>query len=400
MKKDSIATKRDYQSLVKHNNLIRGKYTLEASEQKLLYKLFEHVQKNNYTTRELNLSFVDFYREFKGVLNKNISKADFKNLVEGLQDKKPYIIIGDEFIRTQWYKIRGKLDYEEVKLILDDDVFKYIQVQEKNFTMLRLESVYSFKKFYTMRIYELLKQWSNTKKIVHITIEELKKYLDIEDNTGYKNFSNIKKYILEPATKEINDKSELTISYEPIKEGRKVVAIDFNIIDQLPAFKYPKMEKKKLETAEGQPQAEEIIITEVDDILNDSEGNKIPVKQKCFDVDAIQEQQVKQPTAEEVKPALQGCKYPEFTALNKQALRSLNIYFRGMDFTQGELFDAFIKAENKTMEKDDIDIIDVNSFSYFKAVLEGEINDIEFRKKEQEKLNLDWELYGGWREDD
>lgn len=390
MKKGAITTKRDYQSLVKHNNLIRGKYTLEATEQKLLYKLFEHVQKNNYTTRELNLSFVDFYREFKGVLNKNISKADFKNLVEGLQDKKPYIIIGDEFIRTQWYKIRGKLDYEEVKLILDDDVFNYIQVQEKNFTMLRLETVYSFKKFHTMRIYELLKQWSNTKKVVTLTTEELKKYLNIEDNTGYKNFSNIDRKILKPATKEINDKSELTISYEPIKEGRKVVAIDFSIIDQLPAFKYPKNEKKKQEKAEEQAHDEEIIITEVDDILNDAEGNKVPVKQKCFDVEAIQEQQS---TTEEVKPALQGCKYPDFTILNKPALRLLNIQFKGMDFTKGELLEAFIKAESRVMEKDNVDIIDVNSYSYFKAVLEGEIQDIELKKKEQERLKIEWELY-------
>lgn len=351
MKKDSITNKRDYQSLVKHNNLIRGKYTLEASEQKLLYKLFEHVQKNNYTTRELNLSFVDFYREFKGVLNKNISKSDFKNLVEGLQDKKPYIIIGDEFIRTQWYKIRGKLDYEEVKLILDDDVFNYIQVQEKNFTMLRLETVYSFKKFHTMRIYELLKQWSNTKKVVTLTTEELKKYLNIEVNTGYKNFSNIDRKILKPATKEINDKSELTISYDPIKEGRKVVAIDFSIIDQIPAFKYPKNEKKKQETAAEQPQAEE------------------------------------------VKPTLQYCKYPDFTILNKPALRMLNIHFKGMDFTQGELLESFIKAESRIMEKDNIDIIDVNSYSYFKAVLEGEIQDIELKKKEQERLKMEWELY-------
>ncbi len=396
MKKDSIATKRDYQSLVKHNNLIRGKYTLEASEQKLLYKLFEHVQKNNYTTRELNLSFVDFYREFKGVLNKNISKADFKNLVEGLQDKIPYIIRGDKFVRTQWYKIVGDIDYNEICLILEEEVFQYIQIQEKNFTMLRLETVYSFKKFHTMRIYELLKQWSNTKKVVTLSIEELKKYLDIEDNTGYKNFSNIKKYILNPATKEINDKSELTISYDLIKEGRKVVAIDFNILDQLPAFKYPKTEKKKIETAKEKSQTEEIILTEVDDILNDAEGNKIPVKQKCFDVEAIQEQQGKQLTAEEVKPALQGCKYPDFTILNKPALRMLNIYFKGMDFTQGELFDAFIKAENKTMEKDDKDIIDVNSFSYFKTILEGEIADIEFRKKEQDRVNLECDLYGGW----
>lgn len=234
VKDDSIATKRDYKSIVKHNNLIQSRYTLEASEQKLLYKLFEHVQKNQYTTRVLELSFDDFYKNFKGMLGKNITKADFKHIVESLQDKKPYIIVDDKFTRTQWYKIKGDIDYEEIRLILDDDVFEYIQAQEKNFTMLKLESIYSFKKFYTMRIYELLKQWSNTKKSITFDLEEFKLNLNIEKNTGYKNFNNIKKRILEPAIDEINKKSELEISYGVGKEGKKVSNITFNIINKKP----------------------------------------------------------------------------------------------------------------------------------------------------------------------
>ena len=118
--------KKDYSLLVKHNNLIQGKYYLEASEQKLLYKIFEKIQKKSYTTRIVQINFQDFYNDYKSVLTKNITKKDFKNLIESLQDKKPYIIKGDEYIRTQWYKIYGKVDLSEVKLELDIDVFEYV----------------------------------------------------------------------------------------------------------------------------------------------------------------------------------------------------------------------------------------------------------------------------------
>ncbi|MDO7204265.1 replication initiation protein [Paraclostridium bifermentans] len=90
----------------------------------------------------------------------------------------PYILKSDgTYIETQWYKIKGKLDLEtldlildEVKLILDDDIFEYVQSLDRNFTGLKLESLYSFKSFYAMRIYELIKQWSNTKKKLYSSL--------------------------------------------------------------------------------------------------------------------------------------------------------------------------------------------------------------------------------------
>lgn len=342
MRGDAVKVKKDYKSLVKHNHLIRGKYSLEASEQKLLYKLFEHIQKNNYTTKELTLSFVSFYREFKSILGKNLSKADFKNLIEGLQDKKPYIIIGDEFIRTQWYKIRGKLDYEEVKLIIDDDVFKYIQVQEKNFTMLRLESVYSFKKFYTMRIYELLKQWSNTKSVITLSICDLKKHLDIEENPGYKNYSNIRKYILDPATEEINEKSELTINYKPLKEGRKVIAIEFTIMDQLPAFKNQAISEPAQEPS---PVLEDEVMKNVVGDINDD---------KFY--------------------------IPEPGYLDTSVVRGFINNFKDIDFNDEDNKQAFIDAAMITCFKDGVEVITPTQYGLFRKTLKNKLDDIQFKK--------------------
>lgn len=358
-----VKNKKDYQSLVKHNNLIKSRYTLEASEQKLLYKLFEHVQKNNYTTKELNLNFNEFMKEFKGILNKNITKSDFKRLVEGLQDKKPYIIIGDEFTRTQWYKIKGKINYEEIRLILDDDVFKYIQAQEKNFTMLRLESIYKFKKAYTFKIYELIKQWANTKNIIIFDVEELKKDLDIEENKGYKNYSNIEKKIILPALKEINEYSELRIEYESIKVGRKVVNIKFIVLENRPATKIGNSLK------------------EVPAILKDGEKD-IEVMQGYIDIDAIGSYREEQENQSQLAVYSNSFYIPEHNIFNTASKRAFMRDFKEYDFTINYYQDAFYEAQDLATEKDNLgenDLMTINTYKWFKGTLKNKIEQAKYK---------------------
>lgn len=227
-----VINKKEYKSLVKHNKLIMGKYKLEASEQKLLYKVFEHIQKTGYTEREVNLTFKEFYNDFKSVLNKNITKKDFRKVLEGVQDKIPYIIGEDgEFVRTQWYKIKGDLSFDEVTLEISKEIFECVQGLEANFTELRYSSIYSFKRFSSMRLYEILRQWVNTRKQRAFEINQLKKILDVEAGKGYDNYNNFDTRILRPTVEELNTKSELRVIYEPMRDGNKVVGVLFTITD-------------------------------------------------------------------------------------------------------------------------------------------------------------------------
>lgn len=68
--------------------------------------------------------------------------------------------------------------------------------------------------------------------------------------------------------------------------------------------------------------------------------------------------------------------YPEETILNKACLRLLKIDFKGYDFSEGDLYMAYAEAEAMTMEKDNVEIIGVGSYQYFKAVLKSKIDSI------------------------
>ena len=222
----------NYESIVKSNNLVRGSYTVTANEQKFLYKIFEYIQENKYETNKIVFEFDNMLKEFKDVINKNLTKKQFWNMLKGLQKKHPDIIINGKYVSTQWYRLIGELDYSVVTLELDEYIFKYVQSQKSNFSKLLKSSVYNFKTFYAMKIYEFIRSWANLKKAEYITLDRFKVELDIHEKASYKNnFANIRRRILDPAVKEINEISEFVIDYEYSKEGKQVTGLNFYILE-------------------------------------------------------------------------------------------------------------------------------------------------------------------------
>lgn len=73
----------------------------------------------------------------------------------------------------------------------------------------------------------MLMQWK-IKRTLTITVDELKDRLEIADK--YKAFANLKQKVIDTAIEEINACSDIVVSYEPIKRGRKVVSVRFDYV--------------------------------------------------------------------------------------------------------------------------------------------------------------------------
>jgi plasmid replication initiation protein len=54
---------------------------------------------------------------------------------------------------------------------------------------------------------------------------DFRKWCEIESK--YKVYSDLKKRVINPAIKELEDKADLIISWEEKKKGRKIVGFDF-----------------------------------------------------------------------------------------------------------------------------------------------------------------------------
>ena len=119
---------------------------------------------------------------------------------------------------------------------------------KKNFTMVPLEVIVKFASFYTMRIYEFLKQYQTLRQR-HMPLAEL--HLKLMTPPSYReNFSFFRRRVLEVAVGEMNELGDITFTYEAVKDGKAVAAILFFIKDNAktsPVLTAPKVEKDGLE---------------------------------------------------------------------------------------------------------------------------------------------------------
>jgi len=104
----------------------------------------------------------------------------------------------------------------------------YLLNISNNFTSYHLDKIANLKSGYTIRIYELLKQYQKG-WWWKVTIEKLKEILQIEPNQ-YQKYSHFKNKIILGTQKELEAKTDIKFSFEEQKKGRRVEVITFYIL--------------------------------------------------------------------------------------------------------------------------------------------------------------------------
>lgn len=108
--------------------------------------------------------------------------------------------------------------------------------QSRGYTRINVEYLFKLSSPYAVRILELLLQYQNIKAFKEmmeikrtLTLEELRFALNVPENAYSDRMNNFRKYVLDDPIKEINTRTPYIVRYEPIKEGRKVVAFEFTM---------------------------------------------------------------------------------------------------------------------------------------------------------------------------
>lgn len=96
------------------------------------------------------------------------------------------------------------------------------------FTQYSLEQVSVLSSIYSMRLYELLTQWRKAKKTPVFEIETFRGQMGLEV-TEYSKMCDFKKRVLNLGVNEINEKTDLTVSYEQNKKGKFITGFKFTV---------------------------------------------------------------------------------------------------------------------------------------------------------------------------
>ena len=99
---------------------------------------------------------------------------------------------------------------------------------QRQFTSYQLEQASGLRSMHSWRLLELIQRFSGT-GWAEYTIEDFAAAMDATDKQRA-DFAAIRRKIIEPAVKELNDKDGWDIRWEPIKAGRKVKAIRFQFV--------------------------------------------------------------------------------------------------------------------------------------------------------------------------
>jgi len=238
------AVERNKLSVVKSNKLIEARYKLTLNEQRLILLMvsmikpededFKNIRIRIQDLKEfLDLQRKDLYEEIPEITRKLISR------VVEIRDLKEKRLLQISWLSSAEYNFGEGV----IELSFDPKLKPYLLKLKEAFTIYNLQSVLKLRSSYSIRFYELLKQYEkigNRK----FKLEDLRNVLGIGKNE-YKLYGDFKRRVILPAQKELKEKTDIYFEFEEIKNKRKVVELVFHIYKN-PDFSEVKGEKKEL----------------------------------------------------------------------------------------------------------------------------------------------------------
>lgn len=100
---------------------------------------------------------------------------------------------------------------------------------EQFFTKYTLEQTAQLKSLYAVRLYELLIQWREARKTPLFELEVFREQLGLGVD-DYKRMSDFKRRVLDASVKEINNKTDIKVSYTQEKNGTTIVGFKFKVL--------------------------------------------------------------------------------------------------------------------------------------------------------------------------
>lgn len=230
--------------ITKSNYLIEAPYKLSASEQKVLLSLISLIKPEDKAFETYLFKVKDF-AVMLDIKNKSIYN-DIEKITDSLRKRELTIEKENSILKTSWL---SSVEYFKrkgiVELCFDPKLKPYLLQLKERFTTYRFMNIIQLKSYYSIRIYELLKQYEKIKERV-FEIKELRRILGI-DEKQYPLYANFKQKVLKIAYDEINKKTDINFEFREIKIGKKVEKIKFKIISKKDCNDNDKIEKIKKE---------------------------------------------------------------------------------------------------------------------------------------------------------
>ena len=214
------------------NNFIEASYKCSPVEKKILNLAVLKANRREFPVKPnplltyivkinrndlLDIAGLDTRRDFRHI--KNACKALNEKVLVFVDNE------GKEF-KTSSFITESELKNGELKIGFYGRVIPFFNKLKKRFTSYDLLQTKAFTGKYTIRFYELIKQYENIGKR-EITIDALRKMFQLEHK--YLIYADFRRSVIDSAQKELKEKSDIYFDYRQVKAGRNIISIILTI---------------------------------------------------------------------------------------------------------------------------------------------------------------------------
>ena len=218
--------------IVKDNALINASYNLDLVEQRLILLAIIEARESGKginANDPLTVHAESYINHFS--VHRNTAYQALKDACKDLfarqfsyQEQRPK---GVANITSRWVSQIAYIDNSAtVELIFAPAIIPLVTRLEEQFTSYELKQVSGLSSAYAIRLYEVLIAWRSTGKTPIIELSDFRQKLGVLEGE-YSRFNNFKVRVLDPAIKQINEHTDITVKVEQHKTGRTISGFSF-----------------------------------------------------------------------------------------------------------------------------------------------------------------------------
>lgn len=255
MKEEFIVSKSNY-------FIANSSYDLSLEEQRIILTLASMVQPQDEELKIYSFQISEFLK-LLGIKDQTKYNS-LPILTKGLM-KKVFEIREDGKIKQLAWLSYAEHDLGQgiVSLGFSPFLKPYLLQLKSYFTKYKLSNVLKMKSKYSPRLYELLKANQYNKRGFEIEVEELRRLFKAKDI--YKAYKDFKVRVIEMGLEEVNKYTDIKVTYEEIKKGRKVNSLKFFIFENIKQEEPVKKKTKAVEKTASEKKADKIIKEKIAD---------------------------------------------------------------------------------------------------------------------------------------
>ena len=230
-------------TIVQHNALIESSYRLDLDEMRLLNLALTKID-----SRKPNIGIIEVYPDEFSEMFKLQKKNIWRNMKKSLnsimtkpvkikfldKNDKPKERLISWLGSTEYFTEQS--DGTKIELNFTEDIAPYLFELKANFTKVNFEYVSRLNTPFSFRLYQWLtreyKLESGGYYDLTMTLEQIKQTAGF-GNKAYPQWRDFKSRVIQPAVDAINQRTNLSVSYNVIKKGKRAHGLTFIYIDEL-----------------------------------------------------------------------------------------------------------------------------------------------------------------------